>query len=293
MSTNTLERLRAPELKRPDERIDGTGRDAPDAVAARSRGEQKAVLYRMALPDHLCPSGQKAKWLLESKGYAVEDYLFRTRPEVDAFKAKHDVPTTPQVWIDGERVGGYQALRERLTGFDPKATTYRPVLYLFAVAALTAIALSIGFLPEGSGWFAGNDWVGGIGWQTVGWFISISMILLGMQKLRDVESFTTGFLNYDLLARRWVPYAYVYPFVETGAGILMTGMLFTWLAAPAALFIAIVGAVSVFKAVYLDRRELKCACVGGGSNVPLGFVSLTENLMMMGMSVAMLVRVVG
>jgi hypothetical protein len=43
----------------------------------------------------------------------------------------------------------------------------------------------------------------------------------------------------------------------------------------------------VFKAVYLDKRELKCACVGGSSNVPLGFVSLTENLMMIAMAVWM------
>jgi hypothetical protein len=62
----------------------------------------------------------------------------------------------------------------------------------------------------------------------------------------------------------------------------------TWLSAPVALFIGGVGAVSVFKAVYIDRRELKCACVGGGSSVPLGFVSLTENLMMIAMAVWML-----
>ncbi|WP_147127540.1 MauE/DoxX family redox-associated membrane protein [Shimia ponticola] len=235
-----------------------------------------AVLYRMALPDHLCPSGQKARWLLERQGYDVDDRLFRTRAEVDAFKAQHGVQTTPQAWIEGERVGGYTDLREKLTGWDPKATTYRPVLYLFAVAALTAVALSIGFL-------------GTITWQTLGWFVSVSMILLGMQKLRDIEGFTTMFLNYDLLARKWVPYAYIYPFVETGAGILMTGMMLTWLSAPAALFVSTIGAVSVFKAVYIDKRELKCACVGGNSNVPLGFVSLTENLMMMGMSVTMLI----
>jgi glutaredoxin/uncharacterized membrane protein YphA (DoxX/SURF4 family) len=235
-----------------------------------------AVLFRMALPDHLCPSGQKARWLLESKGYTVDDRLFRERSEVDAFKEQYGVPTTPQIWIEGERVGGYSDLREKLTGYDPKATTYRPVAYLFAVAAATAIALSIGFL-------------GAISWQTLGWFVSVSMILLGMQKLRDIEGFTTMFLNYDLLARKWVPYAYVYPWVETGAGILMTGMLLTPLAAPAALFIATVGAVSVFKAVYIDKRELKCACVGGNSNVPLGFVSLSENLMMIGMSVVMLI----
>ncbi len=246
-----------------------------DASPADAAVGKTAVLYRMALPDHLCPSGQKARWLLERQGYDVDDRLFRTRGEVDAFKAQHDVRTTPQAWIEGERIGGYTDLRERLTGWDPKATSYRPVFYLFAAAALTAIALSIGFL-------------GAITWQTLGWFISVSMILLGMQKLRDVEGFSTMFLNYDLLARRWVPYAYVYPFVETGAGVLMTGMILTWVSAPAALLIASIGAISVFKAVYIDKRELKCACVGGNSNVPLGFVSLTENLMMVGMAVVML-----
>lgn len=61
-----------------------------------------------------------------------------------------------------------------------------------------------------------------------------------------------------------------------------------WLSIPVALFIGSVGAASVFKAVYIDKRELKCACVGGDSNVPLGFVSLTENLMMIAMAAWML-----
>ncbi len=63
-----------------------------------------------------------------------------------------------------------------------------------------------------------------------------------------------------------------------------------WLSVPVALFIGGTGAISVFKAVHIDKRELKCACAGGGSNVPLGFVSLTENLMMIAMAVWMLVR---
>ena len=109
-----------------------------------------------------------------------------------------------------------------------------------------------------------------------------------MLKLRDVETFSTMFLNYDLLARRWVPYGYIYPFAELAAGVLMAAGVLTWLAAPLGLFIGGIGAVSVFKAVYVDKRELKCACVGGDSNVPLGFVSLTENLMMIAMAVWML-----
>ena len=119
------------------------------------------------------------------------------------------------------------------------------------------------------------------------WFIAISMCFLGVQKLQDLESFSTMFLNYDLLARREVRYAYLYPFGETLAGVLMIAGALIWLAAPVALFIGTVGAVSVFKAVYVDKRELKCACVGGSSNVPLGFISLTENLMMIGMALWM------
>jgi uncharacterized membrane protein YphA (DoxX/SURF4 family) len=120
------------------------------------------------------------------------------------------------------------------------------------------------------------------------WFIAFSMCILGIQKLQDLESFSTMFLNYDLLARRWVRYGYLYPFGETLAGVLMIAGALIWLAAPVALLIGTIGAVSVFKAVYIDKRELKCACVGGNSNVPLGFVSLTENLMMVAMAIWML-----
>ena len=73
----------------------------------------------------------------------------------------------------------------------------------------------------------------------------------------------------------------------------MTAGALLWLAAPIAIVIGGIGAISVIKAVYIDKRELKCACVGGGSNVPLGFVSLTENLMMLGMGLWMLVRLFG
>lgn len=95
------------------------------------------------------------------------------------------------------------------------------------------------------------------------------------------------FLNYDLLAQRWVRYGYVYPFGEALAGILMIAGALMWVAVPVALFIGTIGAISVFKAVYIDKRELKCACVGGSSRVPLGFVSLTENLMMIAMALWM------
>lgn len=233
-----------------------------------------ATVYRMVMPQHVCPFGLKAVDLLRRQGYAVDDRWLRTRAETDAFKAEHDVRTTPQVFIGGERIGGYDDLRRHFGKrvADPNAKTYRPVVVLFTVTALMALAASTAVhgtpLPE----------------RAAEWFISFSMAVLALLKLQDVERFATMFLNYDLLARRWVPYSYLYPFGEGLAGVLMIAGVLPWLSVPIALFIGTIGAVSVVKAVYIDRRDLTCACVGGASKVPLGFLSLTENVMMVAMA---------
>jgi glutaredoxin len=246
-------------------------------MANAPRAARTAVLYRMVMPNHICPYGLKARDLLKRSGYQVEDLHLTTREETDAFKAEHGVPTTPQVFIGGKRIGGYDDLRRHLGKrvSDPKAASYRPVIALFAMTALTAMAAS--FAVTGSILTV----------RAVEWFIGFSMVVLALLKLQNVETFATMFLNYDLLAKRWVPYSYIYPFAEGFAGILMVSGALTWLSAPIALFIGTVGAISVIKAVYVDRRELKCACVGGSTNVPLGFISLTENLMMILMAVWM------
>ena len=116
------------------------------------------------------------------------------------------------------------------------------------------------------------------------------MCALALQKLRDIDAFADQFLTYDLLAQRWLPYGKIYPFAEGGAGILMIAGVLGFISIPIALFIGGIGAISVFKAVYIDKRDLRCACVGGNSNVPLGFVSLTENIMMVLMAVWMIIK---
>lgn len=242
-----------------------------------------ATLYRMVMDKHVCPYGLKSKYLLESSGYAVDDRWLTTREATDTFKAEHGVETTPQTFIDGKRIGGHDDLRRHLGKpvRNPDAVSYRPVIAIFAIAALMALAGS---------------------WATTGalltvrsgeWFIAISMCILAIQKLQDVESFATMFLGYDLLARRWLPYAYIYPFAEGLAGVLMLARALDWLSIPVALFIGGIGAASVFYAVYVQKREIKCACVGGNSRVPLGVISLTENVMMVAMALWMLLAPMG
>ena len=241
-----------------------------DAALAR-----RAVLHRMVMPGHVCPWGLKALHLLKSNGYEIEDRHLTTRQEIDSFKAKHGVVTTPQTFINGQRIGGYDDLK-RFFGRKVRApgeTSYVPVIAIFSMTALAALALSTSLF--------GTPFT----IRAAEWFIGLSMVVLALVKLQDVEKFSAMFLNYDLLSRRWVPYASLYPFLEGGAGVLMAAGVLNWLSVPVALFIGAEGAISVFKAVYVEKRELKCACVGGSSNVPLGFISLTENLMMVAMAV--------
>jgi glutaredoxin/uncharacterized membrane protein YphA (DoxX/SURF4 family) len=239
---------------------------------------KSAVIYRMVTPDHLCPWGIKAKDLLQRSGYQVEDHHLTSKKANDAYKKENGYDETPQIFINGKHVGGYDALRKRLgKGADPKeGETYLPVIVVFAVAlgmALTTSWAASAALPI---------------MRVLELFVAFSMCILGILKLRDLQGFATGFVQYDLVAQRYVPYAYVYAFIETIGGVLMIANLVTWVIAPVVLVASTIGAVSIIKAVYIEKRSLKCACVGGGSEVPLGFVSLAENLIMIAMAIWMM-----
>lgn len=239
---------------------------------------KSARLYRMHTPQHICPFGLRSKDLLEKKGFDVDDHKLTSRAETDKFKQKHSVETTPQTFIDGEIIGGYDDLRKYFKMSPPgqNGKTYTPVIAIFSVALLMAIAT---LLSER----------GSISLLSIlEMFVAYSMIFLAVQKLKDLYSFANSFITYDLLAQRKLSYAYVYPFAEAFVGIGMLASVSGFLIGSISLFIGTIGAASVIKAVYIDKRQLKCACVGGDSDVPLGFVSLTENVFMIAAGLWML-----
>ncbi|NLS26154.1 hypothetical protein S2M10_11350 [Sphingomonas sp. S2M10] len=76
--------------------------------------EKRATLYRMELPDHVCPFGLHARELLLERGYDIDDRVLRTRGEVDAVKAEFGVATTPVIFLGEERFDGSDALAHAL-----------------------------------------------------------------------------------------------------------------------------------------------------------------------------------
>lgn len=239
--------------------------------------KKTAILYRMHTDKHICPYGLKSLDLLKRKGFRVEDHKLISREATDSFKEKHNVKTTPQAFIENKIIGGFDDLQGHfgIAKPDKNKKTYTPIIAVFSVTLGLALAIN---------WLA-SKFIAPITVLTI--FIAISMSVLAILKLRDLNSFSNQFITYDLLAMRWVRYAYIYPFIEALAGISMIAKFGLLMFAPLAFLIGLIGTVSVIKAVYIDKRDLKCACVGGNSNVPLGFISLTENIMMLAMGAFM------
>lgn len=85
---------------------------------------KKAVLYRMDLPNYTCGYGTAALQVLQREGFEVEDHVLRTRAETDAFKDKHHITTTPLIFIDGEKIGGFTDLKKLLKAQKPNSKRF-------------------------------------------------------------------------------------------------------------------------------------------------------------------------
>ncbi|BFM38733.1 glutaredoxin [Synechocystis sp. LKSZ1] len=218
-----------------------------------------AKVYRMALPGHDCPWGLKAVNLLQEQGIPFEDIKLTSQEEVVQFKAQYQVVTTPQIFFGETRIGGYADLAQLLQVNPEKAEySYTPVIALFSTAGLMALSTSLG----------------------VTGFMGISLSMLASLKLMDIEAFAKSFEKYDLITQQCKPYGKAYPFLELLLGLGYLSGIVPLATGIASLLVGLSGTVSVFKAVYMDKLALNCACVGGNSKAPLGLVSFSENAIM-------------
>jgi copper chaperone CopZ len=143
--------------------------------------------------------------------------------------------------------------------------TYYP---LFLVLGLVAIAS-----------FAASDWM----MAFMGGFYAV----FGAFKLLDVPAFATAFARYDIIAKVWKPWGYIYPVIETGLGLAFLfqfqPVASTWLA----LVLSVVGAIGVIQAT-LSKQTIQCACLGTVFQLPMSVITVIENLGMAAMAAWML-----
>jgi copper chaperone CopZ len=158
---------------------------------------------------------------------------------------------------------------------EPSATTYKPLLIILAfilgVTALVELRL---------GTFA---WMRAMNTFMAGFFLVFSFF-----KLLDISGFASSYRMYDIVAKRVPAYGYVYPFIELALGAAyLTGfapLLTNWVT----LVVMSVSLVGVVQSV-LDKRTIRCACLGSVFNLPMTTVTIVEDGLMIGMAAVMLI----
>jgi cation transport ATPase len=119
------------------------------------------------------------------------------------------------------------------------------------------------------------------------WFMAGFFLVFSFFKLLDLRGFADAYRSYDLVARAWPAWAWIYPFVELALGIAYLVGLAPVTTNVVTLVVMLVSAVGVLKAL-LDRRAIRCACLGTALNLPMTKVTLVEDLGMAAMAAGML-----
>jgi copper chaperone CopZ len=117
-------------------------------------------------------------------------------------------------------------------------------------------------------------------------FMAGFFLVFSFFKLLDIKGFASAYSMYDVIAKRWKAYGYIYPFIELGLGIayiLYSDNLVTHLITAIVMFVSLVGVVQSV----LNKNEIKCACLGTGFNLPMSYVTIIEDGLMLLMAAAM------
>lgn len=118
-------------------------------------------------------------------------------------------------------------------------------------------------------------------------FMAGFFLVFSFFKFLDLRGFSDAYRSYDIVARVWPTWGLIYPFVEVALGVaylLNLAPLFTNLVT---LVIMLIGAVGVLKAL-LDKRSIRCACLGTALNLPMTKITLVEDVGMATMAAIML-----
>lgn len=157
---------------------------------------------------------------------------------------------------------------------SPRWKNYIPLVVIVALTLFAAFAKQADY-----GIWNGRKWMHD--------FMGFFLVVFSMFKFFDLAGFANGFQMYDLLAKPFRPYGYLYPFIELGLGL---GYLAEWRLMTIYIVTIIVfswGSLGVIRAL-TKGMNIKCACLGTVLNVPLSTVALVEDLAMVMMAAVML-----
>jgi len=156
-----------------------------------------------------------------------------------------------------------------------KLNTYKPLLIVFLYILLGVAILQIK---------SGNlDWM-----EMMNNFMGGFFLVFSFFKMLDLKNFALSYSSYDIIAKNWLGYGYVYAFIELTFGILYLLKAFPMFTYAATFIVMGISSVGVIQSV-MQKRKIQCACLGAVFNLPMSTVTIVEDLLMVGMSLIMLI----
>jgi len=158
----------------------------------------------------------------------------------------------------------------------PWFQVYKPILLVFAY--ITGATLLIEAI---NGDFIWTRWLENF---MAGFFLTFSFF-----KLLDLKGFAESYFSYDIIARRWMGWGYVYAFIELALGIAFLTRVNSLLTNIITFIVMTISIIGVLKSV-LNKRKIRCACLGAVFNLPMSTVTIIEDALMIVMSLLMVVK---
>lgn len=151
---------------------------------------------------------------------------------------------------------------------------YKPILLVFAYITGATLLVELA-----NGGFVLTRWMEHF---MAGFFLTFSFF-----KLLDIKGFAESYFSYDIIARRWMGWGYVYAFIELALGIAFLTRINSLLTNLVTLIVMAISIIGVLRSV-LNKRKIKCACLGAVFNLPMSTVTVVEDALMIAMSAIMI-----
>jgi hypothetical protein len=151
---------------------------------------------------------------------------------------------------------------------------YAPLLIVIVMSIVAAFAVT-----SGMGMFSWKHWMAN--------FMGLFFIQLATFKFFAMKDFAEAFAVYDIPTRYFKPYAYIYPFIELVLGLLYLAHYVPVLTNLLTVIVMLVSLVGVTQG-FMKHKHAVCACLGTVIKLPIGTISLIENLAMAIMALVLL-----
>ena len=156
--------------------------------------------------------------------------------------------------------------------------TYKPILLIGAYLSVITVLVSVS-----SGNFSGEFWMSNF---MAGFFLVFSFF-----KLLDLKAFADSYASYDIIAKRWLGWGFIYAFIELLLGMAFLLRLNPLIVNGVAFAVMGISIIGVLKSV-MNQQKIQCACLGVVFNLPMSTVTILEDGLMIVMSGFMIFQII-